>query len=259
MTVRIEQHAAQIRCYQCGSEGIPALCHHCWRPGCAKHVQPTPGWSERLLGKEGTGSGLERERAYHCADCAHTPSRAVLAVGAGGMAAATVSIIVVWLNLAVGLALLLTGAALCAGAGLSMRRRASGAGAGMPMPVGPKVVDIGILERLKAQISLRDDGTYRAVPNPVEGELAVELTFGGADRERLNHRLPKRPSDADRDVQFLAGRLVPCRPGRNPAGDRSCRSGSSVGRPHRIVPGIPGQGSPRLQPVDDQPELPAVR
>ena len=208
MTVRIEQHAARVRCYQCGSDGIPALCHHCWRAGCAKHVQPAPGWAERLLGKEGSGTGLERERAYHCADCVHTPTPGALAAGAAGIAAAAVSLVVVWLDLAAGLALLLTGAALVGGTGLSIRRRAATASAGMPMPVRPKVVDLGVLERLKAQISLEDDGTYRTLANPVEGELTVQMTFGGADRERLDRRLAKRPSSSDRDVRFSAGRLV---------------------------------------------------
>jgi hypothetical protein len=76
------------------------------------------------------------------------------------------------------------------------------------MPVRPKVVDSGVLERLKAQISLGDDGTYCTASRAVEGELTVQLTFGGADRERLDRRLSKRPSAADRDVHFSAGRLV---------------------------------------------------
>lgn len=208
MTVRIEQHAARVRCYQCGSDGIPALCHHCWRAGCAKHVKPAPGWAERVLGKEGSGTGLERERAYHCADCLHTPARGALAVGAAGITAAAVSLVVVWLDLPAGLALLLVGAVLIGGTGLSIRRRAAAASAGMPMPVRPKVVDLGVLERFKAHISLGDDGTYRTVASPVEGELTVQMTFGGADRERLDRRLAKRSSSADRDLRFSAGRLV---------------------------------------------------
>ena len=59
MEVTVEQRAPVVRCYECGSSYVSALCHHCWRPGCVKHVLPSPLWAEKLFGGEGGGPGLQ--------------------------------------------------------------------------------------------------------------------------------------------------------------------------------------------------------
>jgi hypothetical protein len=208
MTITVEQRAPRVRCYKCGSLLILALCHHCWRPGCANHVRPAPSWVERLLGKEGTGKGLEKDRAYHCAECAHAPTGRRLALGTAGVAAAATGVIVAWLNLVSGLALLLVGGTVAGGAYLHLQRRAAQARVTMPLPVRPKIGDLCLIEKLGARITLGPDGKYATNPRPVEGELTMILIFGRPDRERLERQLGRRSRASSRDVRFSAGRLV---------------------------------------------------
>ncbi len=208
MTVTVEQRAPRVRCYKCGSPHIASLCHHCWRPGCAKHVRPVPHWVKRLLGKEGSCTGLDKDEAYHCPECAYIPAGRTLAVGTVAGAIAAAGIIFTWLNLIAGLVLLLAGGLLAASAWLTLRRRASGAVIGMPLPVQPKVSDMSLLEKLSIRITLGPDGNYHTDPMPVEGVLTMILVFGHADRERLERRMGKRPRTSSRDVRFSAGRLV---------------------------------------------------
>ena len=55
MTVSLQPRAPRVRCYKCGSSDVRALCHHCWRPVCAKHVFVPVQWAQRLFGAEGEG------------------------------------------------------------------------------------------------------------------------------------------------------------------------------------------------------------
>ena len=93
MKTDIKPRAPQVRCYKCGSPDISALCHHCWRPGCAPPCHPAPRWAERLLGQEGAGRGLENDAAFHCQECGHTALGHQLALGAAGLAIAAAAII----------------------------------------------------------------------------------------------------------------------------------------------------------------------
>jgi hypothetical protein len=208
MTVILERRAPRVRCYKCGSPSIPALCHHCWRPGCEDHVQSAFLWVERLLGKEASGIGLKQDQAYHCDECAHVPTGRRLAVGEAGVAAAAVGAIVVWLNLIAGLALLLVGGTLASAVYLQVRRRAAQAGVAMPMQVRPKLDDLYLLEKLEARITLGPDGSYETKPSLVKGELKAVMVFGQPDRERLNRYLRKHSRAPGRDVRFSIGRLV---------------------------------------------------
>jgi len=208
MTVTVEQRAPRVRCHKCGSPHIAALCHHCWRPGCAKHVRPVTRWVKRLLGREGSCTGLDKGQAYHCAECTYVPVGRTPAVGTAAGAIAAAGIIFAWLNLIAGLVLLLAGGLLAGSAWLALRRRAVEAVIGMPLPVQPKVTDLSLLEKFSAKITLGPDGSYQTDPSAVEGVLTMVLVFGQADRERLDRRVGKRPRTPSRDVRFSAGRLV---------------------------------------------------
>jgi hypothetical protein len=113
--VTVEPRAPVLRCYECGSSHVSALCHHCWRPGCAKHVLPSPKVAEKLFGREGDGPVLQNARACHCGDCAHVragpagPANRWLAVGLVGSGLAAIGLISVWLSLIVGLIFLVAG------------------------------------------------------------------------------------------------------------------------------------------------------
>jgi hypothetical protein len=214
MEVTVEQRAPVVRCYKCGSSHVSALCHHCWRPGCAKHVLPSPQWAEKLFGSEGGGPGLQKVRARHCGDCAHVRAGTAgttgrwLAVGVAGTGLAAIGLIVVWLSLIAGLIFLLVGGISAVYAYLRVRRNAVHVRVGMPVPLYPKVADVRLIEELRGEITLGSHGRdYQTVLEPVEGKVSMVLTFGRPDRDRVWRRR-KRLHEQDGEVPFCAGRLV---------------------------------------------------
>jgi hypothetical protein len=206
-----------------------ALCHHCWRPGCAKHVPPSPKWAEKVIGREGSGPGLDSVRARHCGDCAHARAGAAqtmgrwLTVGVAGTGLAAAGFIVVWLNPPAGLVLLLAGGISAAWAYLRLRRGTARIRTALPVPLHPKVTDVRLSEQLRGKITLGSQGDYQTVLEPVEGEISMLLTFGRPDQDRVSHRR-KRSRDRDGEVRFSAGRLVL-------QGQFGITSGEQVGSP----------------------------
>jgi hypothetical protein len=213
MDLTVEQRAPLVRCYECGSSHVSALCHHCWRPGCVKHVVPSPRWAEKAFGREGSGPGLENVRACHCGDCAHANVRAAwtkdrwLALGVASAGLAAVGFIVVWLEPVIGLVLLLAGGISGAWACLHLRRRTARIRAGMPVPLHPKVTDVRLAEHLRGTITLGPQGDYKTVLEPVEGKISMLLTFGRPDQDRMSRR-GKRTRESNGKIRFSAGRLV---------------------------------------------------
>lgn len=203
-----------VRCYKCGSSRVSAMCHHCWRPGCAKHVLPSPLWAEKLFGREGSGPGLKNIRALHCEDCNHLRAGTSkgtsrwLAVGVAGTGLAAVGLISFWLSPIVGLIFLLIGGVSAAGAYLRIRRSEASARQRMPVPLFPKVADVEVIEQLRGEITLGPHGEeYQTNLKPVEGTVSMVLTFGGPDQDRVRRRR-KRAQAHDTDVPYCAGRLV---------------------------------------------------
>lgn len=214
MEITVEQRAPVVRCYKCGSSHVSALCHHCWQPGCAKHVLPSPRWAEKLFGREGFGPGLQKVRARHCGDCTHVragtagTTRRWLAVGVAGAGLAAIGLIFVWLSPIVGLIFLLTGGISATWAYLHVRRGAARARIGMSVPLRPKVADVQVIEQLRGEITLTsDDGEYRTILEPVEGKISMILTFGQPDRDRVRRRR-KSLKARDANVRYCAGCLV---------------------------------------------------
>ena len=217
----VRQHAPRLRCYKCGSQTIAALCHHCWRAGCVKHVRSSPLWAAILLGKEGSGPGLKKLRACHCADCAHHRAGHWLALGVTGAALAIVGLITLLLIPVLGLVLAVVGGAAAAWAYRCLRHRSAQARIGLPVALYPKMADIRLLERLRLRITLDSGGNYRTELSPVKGKIRMLVTFGRADRDRVDRRVRKRawptgkgrrahdgPSAPDMDLPFTAGRLI---------------------------------------------------
>jgi hypothetical protein len=246
--VAIEPRASVARCYECGSSPVFALCHHCWQPGCKKHVRPSPAWARKMFGREGSGPGLAKAPAYHCADCAHGKAMISgatgrwLAIGLGGAALAVAGIVVVWLNVIVGGIFLLAGAVFVLAAFLRVRRGVAKRRAAMPVPLLPKAVDVELTEELRGQITLRgQDDEYQTVLEPVKGTLSILLTFGGPDRDRV-HRRRKRTRTPDAAVSWCAGRiLLP--------GPFGIRAGDEIAGP--VLPLDGGSGDfPVFRPLD---------
>jgi hypothetical protein len=207
MKITTKPRAPQVRCYECGSAQVSALCHHCWRPGCVKHVSPAPRWAERLMGKEGTGRGLANDTAYHCDKCRHAAIGYRLALPAAGLAAAAAAAIVMaFLVPLAALALFLAGVLLAGGAWLNARRRAARRRAGLPLLFHPKINDLRLVETLRVSIVLAPEGRYQTELHPVEGEISMSLVFGRPDRDRFDRHKGKRAPD--QDMPFRAGCLV---------------------------------------------------
>ena len=203
--VTIEPRASVARCYECGSSPVFALCHHCWRPGCKKHVRPSPRWARKIR-REGRGPGLAKAPVYHCGGCAHRKALTAgttwrwLVIVLGGAALAVAGIVTVRLSLTVGAILLLTGGLSALVAMLHVWRGVARARTPLPVPLLPKAVDVELTEELRGEITLEGEGDeYRTVLEPVKGELSVRFTFGGPDRERMRRRR-KRARTADAAV-----------------------------------------------------------
>jgi hypothetical protein len=206
METGFKPRAPQVRCYKCGSADIFALCHHCWRPGCADHVVPAPRSNARLLGREGAGPGLENDAAMHCRECRHAVVGRELALGAAGVAAAAAGLMGAFLTLGARLALVVVGVLLMGAAYLTARRRAARLRAGLPLLLHPKVNDLRVTERLGVDIALIQDGRYETSPRPVEGEISMNLVFGRPDRARLDRYAGRH--GRGRDTRFCAGCLL---------------------------------------------------
>jgi hypothetical protein len=212
--VAIEPRASMARCYECGSAPVVALCHHCWRQGCRKHVRPSPRWARKVFGPEGRGPGLAKAPAYHCRACAHRKALTAgatgrwLAIGLGGATLAVVGLVAIWQSLIVGAIFLLLGGLSAAAAVLRVRRGVARARTARPVPLLPKAVDVELTEELRGQITLEGAGDeYRTVLEPVQGALSLRFTFGGPDGERVRRRL-KHARAADATVPWCAGRIL---------------------------------------------------
>lgn len=208
MAVTIENRAPQIRCRECGSSVVSAFCHHCWRPGCARHVVQSPAWVERLFGAEGTGPGLKNVRAAHCGKHAPVPAGRWLLTGVFGLALAAAGLFTMLVSV-VGAAGLITGVAIVLAVYIHVRRRSAGSRADLPLAMHPKVSEVRSFERLKIRISLDAYGDYRTRVNPVAGRLSAVCTFSGPDRDRARAYLRKHGLRPDQKVPYSAGRLVP--------------------------------------------------
>jgi hypothetical protein len=206
MKTDIKPRAPQVRCYECGSSDISAMCHHCWHPGCAEHVVPAPRWAKRLLGKEAAGRGLANEAAYHCQECVHGATGRQLMQGVAGVAVAMAGLIAAFLNLAAGLALVAGGVLLTSWAYLTARRRAARRRANLPLALHPKINYLRLVERLGVSITLGPEGKYKTTRRPVEGTVSMDLAFGRPDRDRLDRYAGKHASR--RDTRFCAGCLL---------------------------------------------------
>lgn len=206
MITEIKPQAPQVRCYECGSPDIHSLCHHCWRPGCAKHVAPMPRWVARLLGREGAGRGLGTDASYHCQECGHAIARYQLVLGAGGLGLMVAGLIIVLLNPVAGLTLAVAGVLLAASAYLTARRHTVRRRADLPLALQPKINEVRLTERLGVDITLAPQGRYTTSLRPVEGDIAVDLVFGRPDRDRLDRYARKRATS--RNTRFCAGCLA---------------------------------------------------
>jgi hypothetical protein len=120
-----------------------------------------------------------------------------------------VGVAIAWLSVIATLVLVLVGAGLAVWSFRELRRGASQALAGKAVPVQPKVDELRILEKLRASINLEPQGHYSPRRRSlVEGELTLAMTFGEADRGRIERWRRKTASARGDDTPILAGCIV---------------------------------------------------
>lgn len=208
MTDTLKDRAPRVRCYECGSERIAALCHHCQRPMCEEHSPPAfrqDGLPVRKpdaaaanvypASHEFAGLGLDGvyEAVYHCADHDHVvrafPRIWVLAgAGIAGLGA-----VLLFVTSTVGLWLLLLGAAV-GGLPLLIHLAMAARADRPPLPLVPQVDTIEVKEQLTAAIRL-ERGRYTSRVEAIKGELVADMATNDSHTPlqayRRKFRLPQ--------------------------------------------------------------------
>ena len=196
MKTEFRPRVPQVRCWKCGKLQISALCHHCWRPGCADHVVSVPPWARRLLGREGAGRGPENDEAYHCKKCSHAATRPQLVLGVLGTVAVVAGLILLLPSRPPGWRS--SWPVPCSRAWpiwpRAVVRPGTRRGATAPAPEDQRPSPDGDGSESTSASPSRAATTTNL--RPVEGKIAVNLVFGRPDRDRLDRYLGKRARTA---------------------------------------------------------------
>jgi hypothetical protein len=214
MPANLIENAPQVRCYECGSDKIFSVCHHCAKPMCEDHSPPAfrevakPGGSNdegvKAISRElaGLKLGRAREGVYHCEDHAHMVRGPLM--GIIGIGIAVLGIIVLLFSPVPGLVLLLVGAGMAGFTFIWPRLRAPDAGATLPLPVIPDVNAVDIIERLVGTIRL-EDGEYTSEVKSVTGEVAVNISVNDGRKKLELYRKRHRAAAQNNSAGFTAG------------------------------------------------------
>ncbi|MGW3996088.1 hypothetical protein [Amycolatopsis sp. NPDC004772] len=203
MPYELRERAPRVRCHSCGSVKIAAVCHHCGRPLCRRHVR------KPAVTSEFEGLGLRRIQPHHCAAHDHVVRASLrqMYYVVGGIAAAG-SLLLFVLPLA-GVVLVLGSVGAAGLIRYVDRRRDRAALLARPsLPVVPSIDSVEVREVLRGELVLDVDGTYRTSVTPVNGHIQVEMTFGRPDQDRLREYCKKFRLESREGVPFSAGFLV---------------------------------------------------
>lgn len=220
MTEILKAHAPRVRCYECGSEHLFSVCHHCQRPMCEEHsplvfrqggtrVRVPGGTSEeaRPISRELAGlrlSGL-REAVYHCKDHEHMVHSFPLLWVAGGAGAFALGFLLLFASVGIGLVLMLLGAAVASGA-LLVHRMLAERTVRPSLPLVPQVNAVELVERLSGYVRL-EDGVYTSSVDSLVGGMKVELAANDGHLALRAYR-KKFAVPASEPVPFSAGYLL---------------------------------------------------
>ncbi|ALG08420.1 hypothetical protein [Kibdelosporangium phytohabitans] len=210
MSIKLDTRAPRTRCHRCGDAEIAVICHHCGRPMCDDHRPEVADAISRPFTSEFEGLGLQQNSSpYHCSDCDHVvkPSvRKFAYIAAGALA---VGLLLAFLTTAAGIIVMLLALAGGAAAVYEDRRRtAEMIRTRPPLPVVPNIDAVSVRETVRGDLVLDEAGTYRTSVTPVEGRIAMNLTFGRPDQDRLRaYRTRFRLTEQD-PVRFSAGYAV---------------------------------------------------
>jgi hypothetical protein len=217
MPETLVERAPKVRCYECGSDEIFSVCHHCQKPMCQEHSplayreagklvrEPsTSGDDAKPASREFAGLKLggTKEAVYHCEQHAHVvggPLAGVIGVGVG---VAVLGVIILLFAPLPGLVLVLVGAALAGGA-FGIRRMRESSAIRPPLPLVPHVNAVDVTERLTGSVRL-ENGTYTSTVEALEGEIKVNMSASDGSRLLQLYRRKYRLPD-NQPVTFSAG------------------------------------------------------
>ena len=265
MSEALVDRAPRVRCYECGSDRIVSVCHHCQKPMCEKHSPPafreagTPvrapsrstDETARPVSKEFAGLKLggTKEAVYHCKDHAHVVRGDLTRLIVVGVGLVVLGVIVLIFAALPGLVLLLIGTAIAGGAFGVQRLRELAVRENRPaLPLVPHVNTLEVIERLSGNVRL-ENGNYTSTVEVVAGEVKVNLSANDGRRLLQLYRKKYKPPEGD-PVPFVAGFVMPegeagleFLPGQ-PAvlEDRAgLRLGGDSADDHDLFPAVPGR------------------
>jgi len=211
------ERAPKVRCYECGSDEIFSVCHHCQKPMCQEHSPPayreagklvrepsTSGDDARPASREFAGLKLggTKEAVYHCEQHAHVVGGPLTGVIGTGVGIAVLGVIILTFALLPGLVLLLVGAGLAGGA-FGVRKTRESSTTRPPLPLVPHVNAVDVVERLTGSVRL-ENGTYTSAVEALEGEIKVNMSANDGSRLLQLYRRKYRLPDSQ-PVMFAAG------------------------------------------------------
>ncbi|MFJ7218659.1 hypothetical protein [Amycolatopsis sp. NPDC098790] len=203
MSIKIRTRAPRARCHQCGSAEIVALCHHCGRPLCQKHLTAAKVTSEF------DGMELQSATPKHCKTHDHVVKPSILKYVIAAAAIAVLGVLVAFASVIPGLILILLGGAAGAAGWFEEQRRTRVAFENRPkVPVVPSIDSVEVREVVQGRLTLDDHGTYSSSVSPVAGSIDVAMTFSRSDQDRVRDYRGKFKLGPEHDVQFSAGYAV---------------------------------------------------
>ncbi len=222
MPEALVDRAPRVRCYECGSDRIFSVCHHCQKPMCEEHsplayreagklVQAPSGSSDEARPASREFAGLKlggtKEAVYHCENHAHIVRGGLIGLIGIGAGLAVLGLIVLFFAVLPGLVLLLIGAG-TAGAAFSVHRlRESAASATrLPLPLVPHVNTVDVVEQLSGNVRL-ENGKYTSTAEAVAGEIKVNMSANDGRRLLQLYRKKYRLPESD-PVKFTAGFMM---------------------------------------------------
>jgi hypothetical protein len=210
VTELLVDRAPRVRCYECGSEDIFSVCHHCQRPMCDDHSpyafrqggelvrRPSGSADEaRPASQElaGLGLGGQNEVVYHCADHDHMVRGFPIRWVAAGAGVAVLGILLMCVAAKLGLVLLLIGAPM-AGIAFALHQRSVTSAVRPPLPFVQQVNTVDFAEVLSGYVRL-DNGEYTSTVDSVVGEMAVDVLANDAHTKLTAYRKKFRLAESE--------------------------------------------------------------
>lgn len=213
MNTTLIQRNPTARCYDCGSEEVTTVCHHCGRPLCTVHTpagldgKGRPESAEFTnLGLDGTPSG---EVAAHCRHCEHRVPHLQWRLPVAGLVLAVLGFLSRDALPGVASPLLTAGIlALLSGVVLNMyylrkRRRSP-----PPVPLFPRFSPLRLEELVDCDIEAGPEAGYETRIGRAHGRITLTSRLGEPERAILERYRSKYRPASEQELPFHLGFAV---------------------------------------------------